>query len=178
MHLTIRTCTDNDIEALANFSAKSFSDTFGHLYSVEDLHAHLENKCSAAYFRNAAKTITSLLLYDGEALVGYSTYGKVMVPVPHEVAEGALELQRFYMDAAYHGSGAAQQLMDATLDAMAHAPEVYLGVWNENARAQKFYTRYGFHHIGNYTYYVGETEDDDWIMQLEHQTLRRRKAPA
>ena len=173
MGLTIRNYSRDNVEALAEFSARSFSDTFGHLYPADDLKKHLEDKCSVAYFVAEEPNFTSLLLYDGDKLVGYSTFGDVKVPLDKEVASDALELQRFYLDASHHGTGAAQQLMDATLNAMKTASEIYLGVWSENERAQKFYTRYGFNHIGNYTYYVGKQEDDEWIMELEHQTLQK-----
>jgi ribosomal protein S18 acetylase RimI-like enzyme len=66
------------------------------------------------------------------------------------------------------GKGVAQALMDDCL-AWARrlgAKALYLSVWENNARAQAFYTRYGFAHVGEHKFMVGRVADRDFIWRL------------
>jgi len=48
------------------------------------------------------------------------------------------------------------------------APEMYLTVFDHNARAKRFYTRHGFAEVGRCTFKLGDRVDDDrvWRKQL------------
>ena len=46
---------------------------------------------------------------------------------------------------------------------MEDAPEIYLTVFDHNARAKRFYTRHGFAEVGRCTFRLGERVDDDRI---------------
>jgi ribosomal protein S18 acetylase RimI-like enzyme len=47
------------------------------------------------------------------------------------------------------------------------ASAIYLSVWEENHRAQRFYRRHGFAHHGEWKFMVGKTADRDFIWRLE-----------
>ena len=68
----------------------------------------------------------------------------------------------------WQGAGLAAQLMAWTLEeARARAAEeIYLSVFVDNARARRFYERYGFEYVGRYAFMVGSHADDDLIMRL------------
>jgi ribosomal protein S18 acetylase RimI-like enzyme len=51
------------------------------------------------------------------------------------------------------------------------AKTLYLSVWENNHRAQRFYQRYGFKHLGEHKFMVGNSADRDFIWRL---TLERR----
>ena len=58
----------------------------------------------------------------------------------------AFELKRFYILEEYHGKGLAQKMMHFLID---HAVSegydcIFLGVWEHNLRAQKFYHKFQF----------------------------------
>jgi ribosomal protein S18 acetylase RimI-like enzyme len=83
-------------------------------------------------------------------------------------ASDALELHRLYVDASTKGTGVAQALMHEAL-AWARgkgAKVMFLSVWENNARAQAFYRRYGFEHIGEHRFMVGRVADRDFIWRL------------
>jgi len=78
----------------------------------------------------------------------------------------AVELQRFYVDTPYHGTGLAQALMAACI-AQARAldaGELFLGVWERNSRALRFYAAQGFRQIGRQTFVVGTDPQHDVVM--------------
>jgi ribosomal protein S18 acetylase RimI-like enzyme len=41
---------------------------------------------------------------------------------------------------------------------------VWLGVWEFNPRAIKFYTRYGFKKVGVHPFVLGNDVQNDWLM--------------
>jgi ribosomal protein S18 acetylase RimI-like enzyme len=166
-NVVYRDAAVSDAAALAEFSARTFVDTFGHLYPPEDLRAFLANTYGKAVQAEEiadSETRYTLALRD-ERIVGYCKMGAVDMDVD---AEGARELHRLYVDSDTKGAGVAQALMDDMLAwARAHgARAVYLSVWENNYRAQRFYKRYGFEHVGEHKFMVGATADHDFIWRL------------
>jgi ribosomal protein S18 acetylase RimI-like enzyme len=157
-----------DAAALAAFAEATFTATFGHLYPPQDLAAFVTEKYRAPIIAAEladAQTRYRLALR-GDAIVGYCKMGAVEMDVD---ATEAVELHRLYVNAGAKGSGVAQALMDEAL-AWARgrgAKAMYLSVWENNARAQAFYRRYGFEHIGEHKFMVGSIADRDFIWKLE-----------
>src|SRR4029079_10934827 len=82
---------------------------------------------------------------DGGALAAYAQVHRGPAP-PGVGGTLPLELLRFYVDARWHGRGLAAELMETVL---AYAREIgadvlWLGVWERNPRAMRFYAKQGF----------------------------------
>lgn len=167
MTIVYRDAEPADAKALAAFCARSFVDTFGHLYPPEDLSAYLTAKYTEAIQHGeiADPQIRYRLAFEADQLVGYCMMGALDMAVD---APGALELHRLYVDGHIKGAGVAAALMDDCL-AWARgkgADALYLSVWENNHRAQRFYKRYGFEHVGEHKFMVGNTADRDFIWRL------------
>ncbi|HJT98285.1 MAG TPA: GNAT family N-acetyltransferase, partial [Rhodanobacteraceae bacterium] len=79
-----------------------------------------------------------------------------------------VEIHRFYVDRSAHGSGVAQTLM-ATAFAQARewdADVVWLGVWEHNPRAMRFYRKFGFADVGSIDFFVGPDRQTDRVFML------------
>lgn len=162
--ISLLPATPDHIPALARLAQQAFTETFGHLYSQENLAAHLNSSCSEAFFANALQQgDTILLACDGDTAVGYAKYGAVGLPVEFHPEDA--ELHRLYVLQSHQGQGVGARLMDAALAAMSAAPVIYLGVWEENYKARKFYANYGFEDFGTYLYYVGRHVDNELILR-------------
>lgn len=157
-----------DAGALAAFAEQTFTETFGHLYPPEDLAAYVEAKYRPHVI--GAEIVDAQTRYRlalrGDAIVGYCKMGAIDMDVD---VTGALELHRLYVDRDTKGAGVAQALMNDALDwARAEGARwMYLSVWENNARAQAFYRRYGFQHVGEHKFMVGRVADRDFIWRLE-----------
>ena len=162
-----RDATIDDAEALARVARDTWVATFAHLYPPEDLRAYLSAKYGAEIQRReiADPNITYRLALRDGALIGYCMMGALELPVddPHGV-----ELHRLYVHESVKGAGVAPALMDFAIAwaraRRAHA--IYLSVWENNARAQRFYRRYGFANHSEWDFMVGSVADRDFIWRL------------
>jgi ribosomal protein S18 acetylase RimI-like enzyme len=170
MDVLYRDARVEDAGALADFARASFVETFGHLYRPEDLAAFLAASYGApiqlAEILDSARA--TRLAFIGERLVGYAQIGPYKLPM-HPGPVQAMELYRLYVESDVKGAGVAPTLMDWAIG-QAHAQQagaLFLGVWEENARARKFYGRYGFRQVGRYEFEVGAARDQELILRLD-----------
>ncbi|HET7741272.1 MAG TPA: GNAT family N-acetyltransferase, partial [Mycobacterium sp.] len=80
--------------------------------------------------------------------------------------EPAVELSKMYVLPDAHGAGASAALMTAALDRARElgAATVWLGVNQNNQRAQRFYAKHGFSVAGTKTFRLGEGLENDYVM--------------
>lgn len=159
--------THDDCAIIAALAAKTFTESFGHSYRPENLAQHLAEKCSKEFFEHSISAgNTVLMLHDANTLIGYAKIGHVALPVKPPIPKGAQEIHRVYIDKAFQGRGLGKAMMlhILSLPRIATAAMVYLGVWEENIRAQTLYKQYGFVPHGHYLYAVGDQYDKEMIM--------------
>jgi GNAT superfamily N-acetyltransferase len=160
--------TPDDAALLARLGARSFTETFGHLYSPENLAAFLVNHseenwrgelCDPAYAVRIAE--------DDSEPAGYAKVGPPSLPF--EVTGPTAELRQLHVLGPWHGAGVAPVLMEWALDEARRrgAGQMFLSVFTDNHRARRFYARYGFEEVGVYHFMVGSHADEDLILRLE-----------
>lgn len=166
--ITYRDAQSADAAALAHFARETWMATFGHLpYPPDDLRVYLAETYGEAVQRAEiadADVRYRLALRDG-AIAGYCMMGALGMPVDDEAG---LELHRLYVDEQTKGTGVAAALMEDCI-AWARgraARALYLGVWEENHRAQRFYRRHGFEPFSEWRFMVGNHADRDLIFRL------------
>jgi diamine N-acetyltransferase len=78
------------------------------------------------------------------------------------------ELSKLYVRAGHHGAGVSAGLVSACVDAAraAGSAGMWLGVNEENARANRFYEKSGFTRVGVKKFLVGERWEDDFVREL------------
>lgn len=164
-----RRAKPSDAAALARFAADTFCQTFAHLYPPEDLAAYLAKSYGEAIQRAEIEDteVATWLTLQGEDLIGYAQAGPVDMKVEH--ATRGRELYRLYVATQAKGAGVAQALMQLVLEWARGegANALWLSVWENNTRAQAFYRRYGFAHMGEHKFMVGDTADRDFIWRLQ-----------
>ena len=174
MSAVIRRAVPADAARLAELGAITFTESFGRMYSAEDLQAFLEEShAPEAYVRVLADPAYALWLaeVDGEA-VGYALAGPNGLPHA-DVAPHDGELKRLYLRASAQGSGIGAGLFEQALEWLERdGPRtLWISVWSGNHGAQRFYGRYGFEKAGEYEFVVGAQRDHEFI-------FRRNPSPA
>jgi ribosomal protein S18 acetylase RimI-like enzyme len=165
---TIRRAEAADAAVLADLGARTFTETFGHLYPAADLEAflagtHTQAKAAAEI---ADPALGVWLAEAGGAAVGYAVAGPCALP-HSEVTASCGELKRVYVLGEAKGRGLGGRLMDtafAWLEGQGRAP-LWIGVWSENHGAQRLYRRHGFEKVGEYAFHVGATRDREFILR-------------
>ena len=78
-----------------------------------------------------------------------------------------VELSKIYVLPQAHGAGAAALLMAEALEwaRRSGAAGVWLGVNQQNERAQRFYGKNGFERVGTKRFLVGGVHEDDYVME-------------
>jgi diamine N-acetyltransferase len=174
-NLTYRTPEPAEAAALAALARTTFCETFAHLYATDDLNAFLDkHKTEAAFSRTLSdgRHIFQVAEANGQ-MVGYCKLGLDITLDLAEEWRGGIELKELYMRSSVQGSGAAARLMDWALDqaCQLEAPTLALSVWSENVRAQRFYQRYGFRHIADTYFMVGNHRDDEFLYGLKLEAI-------
>lgn len=170
----IRRAGPADAQTLADLGARTFRETFAHLYPPGDLESFLAEAYGLdrtyADLANPAKAAW-LVERDGQA-VGYAQAGPC--DLPHEAVTPACgELKRIYFLKSEQGAGLGGKLF-AEVIGWLQAPgprPVWIGVWSENFGAQRFYQRQGFVKVGEYGFQVGGTVDREFILRRGAETF-------
>jgi ribosomal protein S18 acetylase RimI-like enzyme len=170
MMAVIRRAVLQDAANLAVFASRAYATTFGEFTDPEDLDEFLAvtygiRQQSAEITNN---NIQTLIVELEDRIIGYAQIRRG--PTPDCILdEASVELWRFYIDNPWQGKGIAQDLMNA---AKAVAIElggqtIWLSVWEENARAIKFYFKNGFRDVGAREFWVGRDCQTDRIMVFD-----------
>ena len=166
MTITLRPATKADAATLASLGARTFTDTFGHLYDPDDLDLFLKNHAEEHWAAELCDPEFAVLLVEvsGEA-VGYAKVGPPHLPF--EPRGTAVELRQFYLVKAWQGHGLADEMMGWVIDQAEQQDgnDLYLSVFVDNHRARRFYERWGFIAEGRYAFMVGSHADEDIVMR-------------
>jgi GNAT superfamily N-acetyltransferase len=166
---TIRRAVIDDADTVSSLGARTFSETFAHLYPPEDLETFLAYAYGLERTRNDLahpdKATWILEDEDGEA-IGYALAGPC--DLPHdEVSDADGELKRIYVLKSHQGGGRGSALLKTALDWLERdgPRRLWIGVFSENFGAQKLYGRMGFEKVGEYFFKVGDTNDLEFILR-------------
>jgi ribosomal protein S18 acetylase RimI-like enzyme len=168
--VNIRHATLDDAKALTDLAYTTFWDAFAHhpKNAPDDLNHYMRQAFNVEQTTRELGEENSLFLIaeiDGEA----AGYAKIIIGNSEEgiTAERPIELNRLYSHQQFLGKGIGQALMDACLEhAQTEGHDVmWLGVWEYNPRAQRFYEKNGFHVVGSHTFQLGEDPQTDLLMQ-------------
>lgn len=172
MEIHIRRVGTADVLTLSAIARQTFYDTFNGTCTEEDMESFLNqfyNEEQLARELIDPETLCFFAEADGIA-VAYLHFKEDYTNFPAEKKWKALELKRIYVLAAFHGKGIAQKLMDFMLDFAAEKKYemIWLGVWEHNLRAQKFYKKYGFINSGyTHDFPIGNTPQTDcWLWKF------------
>jgi ribosomal protein S18 acetylase RimI-like enzyme len=167
-NLVIRRANRDDAALLAKLGARTFSETFAADNSDADMAAYLASAFSEA--QQAAELAEPNSTFhiaerDGVA-VGYAMLrsGSVLDSVSNNKP---IELARLYVSADQIGRGVGAALMLACIDEASCSGHqtLWLGVWENNHRAQAFYRKWGFHQVGTHIFQLGDDAQTDLLME-------------
>ena len=172
MEINIRRIGIDDVAALSVLARKTFYDTFTGTCTEEDMQGFLDQFYSEAQLGKELLDEEMFFFFaaaEGKP-VAYLQFKEDYKNFPEIKKWKALELKRIYVLKELQGKGIAQKLMDYLLDFAVEKKYkvVWLGVWEHNLRAQKFYEKYGFTDSGyTHDFPIGSTPQTDiWLWKF------------
>ncbi|KAF8865348.1 acyl-CoA N-acyltransferase [Acephala macrosclerotiorum] len=176
---TLRLAKPEDAPAIAALGSSVFATTFGYSLPPADLDTYLTTSYSIPSITSELKdpAITTLVAVSSSPspnspstnIVGFSQLNRSSTE-PAITALSCLkpvELQRLYVDPSFHGGGVGKMLVEA-IEGLAKEEgyeTLWLGVWEENFKAQGFYGRCGLEKCGFHDFKMGECVQRDWVMR-------------
>jgi ribosomal protein S18 acetylase RimI-like enzyme len=160
------------VSELADVAARTFPLACPPSATPEDVAAFIDENLSEARFRDYVADPDRVVLgaRENERIVGYVMLIRG-VPDDDDVQRAvpirpAVELSKMYVLPDSHGAGVSAALMAAALQRAEEldANCVWLGVNQQNQRAQRFYAKHGFTVNGTKTFRLGTGIENDYVM--------------
>ena len=162
MEPVIRIAAADSVGELAAVAARTFPLACPPSVAPEDIAAFVEANLSELRFIEYLADPQRLILTanQDDRIVGYAML------IRGGGGDDRVELSKMYVLPAQHGYGVSTLLMNAALAAAADwgADYVWLGVNQENQRAQRFYRKSGFTVNDTRTFHVGAGIEHDYVM--------------
>ncbi|KAK1925421.1 acyl-CoA N-acyltransferase [Papiliotrema laurentii] len=166
--VVVRAATDEDASAICRVGGRSFAETFAHSCSEADMAEYLATHYTPEIISNELKRANRhyLVATVDDAVVAFSSLDTTSDEDCVQSYPDRIELSRIYVDGAQHGRGVAKTLAETTLDLARSMGKKYiwLGVWEHNPKANRFYEKLGFSKVGEHTFTVGSDVQTDWIV--------------
>jgi ribosomal protein S18 acetylase RimI-like enzyme len=143
------------------FESKNNPEDFNHYinraFHSDQLLSEVNNPDSLFYF-----------VHSHDALVGYFMVNRAQAQTDIKEEEG-LELERIYVLKAFQGMKIGEWMLNRVIEIATQMKKkyVWLGVWEHNAGAIRFYLKKDFRQFGSHPYYIGKDKQTDWLLRLD-----------
>ena len=159
-----------DISALQSIGKQTFVETFAEHNTANDMQMYLNNNLSTQKLTDELNVPNSefyFALADNN-VIGYLkiNYGQAQTELKDKAS---LEIERIYVLKDFHGKKVGQVLYDKAICIAKeiNAEYVWLGVWEKNPRAIKFYQKNGFLEFDKHIFKLGNDKQTDIMMRLK-----------
>lgn len=137
------------------YSEDDFNQYFEEAYNIETLKSELKNQHSFTYFYKE----------DGE-VTGYFKLN-ILDAQTEAMGDEYLEIQRIYFLPHAQGGGKGNHIIEFAENKARelNKTKIWLGVWEYNQPALKFYNKHGLTVIGRHEFQTGNVVDSDLVME-------------
>ncbi|MFV0899169.1 GNAT family N-acetyltransferase [Rothia dentocariosa] len=166
--MRITSLTVSDVSILRGIARDTFIETFSEANKAEDMERYLTENFSEEQLARELSNPDSFF-YVAEVnghVVGYLKLNTARAQTEPQAAD-ALEIERIYVLGSYHGGGVGQALYHHAMSVAEDrkASYVWLGVWEHNHRALRFYEKNGFIAFGTHIFQLGNDQQTDILMK-------------
>jgi ribosomal protein S18 acetylase RimI-like enzyme len=168
VNVSITTSSIADYKSIQAIGRETFYETFASSNSEENMRKYLSENYTDHKVKEELSNEESLffMAYEDHAAIGYLklNLGQAQTELQDPLS---LEIERIYVKASHHGKEVGKLLYDKALEiARQHnKTSIWLGVWEENPRAIRFYEKNGFVAFDKHMFKMGEDEQTDIMMR-------------
>lgn len=170
MQFRFQKCTLSDLEQLVEISKTTFVNAFEKYNDPEDFKNYID---SAFEKNNIAKQLNTnnsffYFVFKNAQLVGYFklNIGDAQTDIK---SEESIELERIYVRQEFQGQQIGKHVLQEAIKLASQQDKTYmwLGVWEKNTDAIRFYHNYNFAKFDTHPYYIGKDKQTDWLLRFE-----------
>ncbi|MBS1486893.1 MAG: GNAT family N-acetyltransferase [Bacteroidetes bacterium] len=166
--IRVRKAKFEEVPAIRELAIEVFTDAFAASNTPENLDSFFRENYSLEKFLSEFKEPDSILYIalDDLKIIGYLRLRK-SPEVDAHLGTNHIEMQRLYVHRDYQGTSVARRLMEHAIE---YAKKkkfewMWLGVWEKNTRAQKFYAKWGFERFSEHIFNMGDDPQTDWLLK-------------
>jgi diamine N-acetyltransferase len=170
MNFQITLANLDDAVAIRHLAEKTFRDTYTQYNTPENMEGHVIKNFNFEQIKKDIQLpdnqyftvkLASEIIGFAKLIKGHSTEGLA--------GKNVVEIERFYVDKSFHGQQLGRKLMDFCLawSIENNFEVIWLGVWEKNENAMKFYQKMGFEFLGKHTFVLGTEAQTDFTMKLD-----------
>lgn len=169
-NIRIKEVALSDIEQLQTISRQTFFETFSAVNTEENMTKYLEEDFSLEKLTSELNDKNSAFYFatlDNE-VIGYLKLNFGQSQTELQDNKG-LQIERIYVLKEFHGENIGQLLYEKAMEVahQSNADYVWLGIWEKNPRAIRFYKKNGFIEFDKHIFRLGDDEQTDIMMKLE-----------
>ncbi|UUX32776.1 GNAT family N-acetyltransferase [Fundicoccus culcitae] len=156
------------VETLVALSRTTFIETFAEHNTEEDLNNYLAANLTVEKLTAELQNPESVFYFfmDDHHPVGFI---KINIGAAQSEAMGetSLEVERIYLLKETKGKGFGRTLIEKAEEIAREngKSKIWLGVWEHNQSALRFYERMGYVIVGEHTFYMGDDPQKDYVME-------------
>jgi ribosomal protein S18 acetylase RimI-like enzyme len=158
-----------DLLSLQEISRQTFFDTFADVNTPADMRQYLEENLSleqlAKEWSHPATQFYMVKQHD--EVLAYLKINEADAQTERR-EEASLEIERIYVRQADQGKGIGQFLLEFAIQITndKKLKVIWLGVWEHNLNAIRFYQKNNFQFFGKHSFFLGQDEQTDLLMEL------------
>lgn len=168
--MKIRKINIDDLETLRYLSIQTFKETFEQVNTKEDMQKYLIENLSIEKLNSELENPNSEFYFaeNNDEILGYLKLNFKDAQT-EELEENHFEIERIYVLKTFLGQKIGQILFDKAIEIgrEKNLEYVWLGVWEENHRAIRFYEKNGFEIFGKHDFVLGEDVQTDLLMKMK-----------
>jgi len=166
--ITISKASIKDVTTLQVIGKQTFFETFSASNTKEDMEKYLTENFTVEKITREVNNLNSqfFIAWQNDEAIGYLKVNEGNAQT--ELQDNAsLEIERIYVLTTYHGKKVGQLLYEKALEVagVQKKKSIWLGVWEENPRAIKFYEKNGFTAFDTHIFKMGKDEQTDILMR-------------
>jgi GNAT superfamily N-acetyltransferase len=158
-----------DLLELQAISRQTFFDTFANVNRPSDMQQYLEENLSMEQLIKEWSNISTYFYFvkRKDVVLAYLKINEADAQTEQR-DEPSLEIERIYVRQSEQGKGIGQLLLDFSIQVTKDKgfKLIWLGVWEHNLKAIQFYEKNGFNFFGKHSFFLGQDEQTDLLMEL------------
>jgi len=163
-----------DVAGITIIGRETFKASFGHSMGPEDMQTYLDSNYVPEVIESDMLNPSNTFIVAREQHLGAQDdrvigflqlkRGTTEPCLPTDIP--LIEIHRIYIMVQFHGHGAGKLLVEEAhrVGQEENFAGIWLGVWEENIRAEQFYRRQGYERVGHHSFVIGSKVDRDNVL--------------